>query len=325
MSAAGSEAVLDVRDLGVSFGPGRDAVSDVSLQIARGELVALVGESGCGKSATALALMGLLPDTATSTGSATVDGHQLVGASERELRRLRGASISMVFQDASTALNPLMRIGAQIAESLAIHTSMSRRERLARAVSLLEQVGVPDAATRARQLPHELSGGTRQRAMIALALAGSPDVVIADEPTTALDVTVQAQVLDVLRETTRDAAVLFITHDMGVVAQTADTVVVMYAGSVVESGTVVDVLDDPQHPYTAMLLASIPDPDVPETGDLPTIPGRVPPLGSRPDGCRFRDRCPRATERCLERPELAPSPHRAAVQVACWHPGRAAS
>jgi oligopeptide/dipeptide ABC transporter ATP-binding protein len=254
-----------------------------------------------------------------------LDDIELIGRSERRMRRLRGSRVSMIFQDASTALNPLMAVGAQIEEVLTIHDRIGRSERRRRAVALLESVGVPDAAARARSLPHQLSGGMRQRVMVAIALAGSPDLVIADEPTTALDVTVQAQVLALLRESTRSAVVLFITHDMGVVAEVADRVVVMYAGTVVESGPVEEVLERPRHPYTAALLASVPDPDLPTVGELPTIPGRVPPLGERGTGCPFRDRCPKATERCAEMPPLdtvtvGNADGVGAAQVACWHP-----
>jgi oligopeptide/dipeptide ABC transporter ATP-binding protein len=309
--------LLEVRDLKVSFGPGRDAVTGLSLTARRGETVALVGESGCGKTLSALSLCGLLPSGATATGSAVLAGRELIGRRERELRRLRGSAVSMIFQDASTALNPLMSVGAQIEEVLVIHERLSRTRRRDRAVRLLASVGVPDPSARARSLPHELSGGMRQRVMVAIALAGSPDLVIADEPTTALDVTVQAQVLALLRESTQDAAVLFITHDMGVVAEIADRVVVMYAGAVVESGPVAAVLRRPRHPYTAALLASVPDPDVPTVGELPTIPGRVPPLGQRGAGCPFAERCDRRTERCAEMPPLAPVGD---ALVACWHP-----
>jgi oligopeptide/dipeptide ABC transporter ATP-binding protein len=325
--AGGDAPLLTVRDLRVSFGPGRDAVTGLTLSARRGEVVAIVGESGCGKTLSALALTGLLPPGARATGSAVIGGTELIGASERKLRRLRGSTVSMIFQDASTALNPLMPVGAQIGEVLAIHggssrAGSSRRARQARAVELLASVGVPDPAVRARSLPHQLSGGMRQRVMVALALAGAPDLVIADEPTTALDVTVQAQVLALLREVTRSSVVLFITHDMGVVAEVADRVVVMYAGAVAESGAVADVLGRPRHPYTAALLASVPDPDRPATGELPTIPGRVPPLGERGDGCPFRDRCPRSTSPCAQLPPLAPAAADggSGSEVACWHP-----
>jgi oligopeptide/dipeptide ABC transporter ATP-binding protein len=314
-----TETLLDVRDLRVSFGPGMDAVAGLTLRAKRGETVALVGESGCGKTLSALALSGLLPAGATVTGSAELSGEQLVGRSERQLRKLRGNLVSMIFQDASTALNPLMTVGAQIEEVMAIHRTHSRAERRKRAVELLTAVGVPDAEQRARNHPHQLSGGMRQRVMIAVALAGSPDLVIADEPTTALDVTVQAQVLELLRESTRDSAVLFITHDMGVVAEIADQVVVMYAGTVVESGPITEVLERPHHPYTVALLASVPDPDEPRVGELPTIPGRVPPLGERGTGCPFRDRCPKSQDRCRERPPLTAVPGGESA-VACWYP-----
>jgi oligopeptide/dipeptide ABC transporter ATP-binding protein len=311
--------LLDVRDLRVSFGPGLDAVSGLSLAAQRGEIVALVGESGCGKTLSALALAGLLPSGARATGSAVLDTTELIGRRERQMRKVRGKRVSMIFQDAATALNPLMPVGAQIAEVMAIHDRTRRGDRRKRAVELLDAVGVPDAASRAKNLPHQLSGGMRQRVMVAIALAGSPDLVIADEPTTALDVTVQAQVLALLRESTRSAVVLFITHDMGVVAEVADRVVVMYAGAAVESGPVAEILSRPRHPYTAALLASVPDPDLPTVGELPTIPGRVPPLGQRGTGCPFQDRCPRRTEKCVEMPPLAKTDHDDML-VACWHP-----
>jgi oligopeptide/dipeptide ABC transporter ATP-binding protein len=309
-------ALLDVRDLRVSFGPGLDAVAGLTLSARRGEIVALVGESGCGKTLSALALVGLLPSGARAGGSAVLDGTELVGRRERDMRKMRGSRVSMIFQDAATALNPLMSVGAQIAEVLTIHAATPRTRRWDRAVELLRAVGVPDAGTRARNYPHQLSGGLRQRVMIAIALAGAPDLVIADEPTTALDVTVQAQVLALLRSSTRESVVLFITHDMGVVAEIADRVVVMYAGAAVESGPVARILARPRHPYTAALLASVPDPDVATVGELPTIPGRVPPLGQRGTGCPFSDRCPRRTGKCVEMPPLTGT----TAQVACWHP-----
>jgi oligopeptide/dipeptide ABC transporter ATP-binding protein len=315
-----TEALLTIRDLRVSFGPGKDAVTGLNLTARRGETVAIVGESGCGKTVSALSLCGLLPGGATATGSALLGDTQLIGRSERELRRIRGSKVSMIFQDAATALNPLMSVGAQIEEVLIIHGSARRAARRERAMRLLESVGVPDARNRARSLPHELSGGMRQRVMVAIALAGSPDLVIADEPTTALDVTVQAQVLALLRESTESSVVLFITHDMGVVAEIADQVVVMYAGAAVESGSVAEILRRPKHPYTAALLASVPDPDAPVVGELPTIPGRVPPLGERGSGCRFRARCPRHTEQCARMPPLAETGDTGGGLVACWHP-----
>jgi oligopeptide/dipeptide ABC transporter ATP-binding protein len=310
---------LEVRGLSVSFGDGLDAVTGIDLTARAGETVAIVGESGCGKTVTALALAGLLPVGAHASGSARLDETELIGRTERELRSIRGSRVGVIFQDASTALNPLMTIGAQIEEVMTIHTKLGKADRRAAAIELLESVGVPDAPSRAKSYPHELSGGMRQRVMIAIALAGKPELIIADEPTTALDVTVQAQVLALLRDSTRESIVLFITHDMGVVAEIAQSVVVMYAGIVAESGPLENILDDPQHPYTAALLASVPDPDSPRTGELPTIPGRVPPIGQRDSGCPFRDRCPRRTEVCETMPPLAPAGS-AGTLVACWHP-----
>jgi oligopeptide/dipeptide ABC transporter ATP-binding protein len=312
-----TEQLLGARDLRVDFGPGREAVRGVDLRVARGETVALVGESGCGKSLSALALMGLLPPGAKASGSARLGDTELIGRDERALRRIRGNRIGMIFQDPMSALNPTATVGAQIAEVLAIHTSMRRGARRARALELLESVGIPDPAVRAKQMPHELSGGMRQRVMISIALAGEPDLLIADEPTTALDVTVQAQVLALLRERTRDTALLFITHDMGVVAEIADRVAVMYAGSVVETGPVAKVLEAPSHPYTAALLRSVPDPDRPATGDLPTIPGQVPSVGEHIEGCPFRPRCANATDECVTAPALLGAGESA---VACWNP-----
>ena len=308
---------LRIRDLRVDFGPGRAAVRGVDLTASRGETVALVGESGCGKSLTALALLGLLPDGANATGSATLDGTELITRDERALRRIRGARAGMVFQDPMSSLNPTTPVGAQIAEVLAIHTRTRRAERSRRAVELMESVGIPDAAARAGQMPHQLSGGMRQRVMISIALAGRPDLLIADEPTTALDVTVQAQVLALLREHARDTVLLFITHDMGVVAEIADRVAVMYAGTVVETGPVAEVLGAPRHPYTAALLRSVPDPDRPVAGELPTIPGQVPAVGEHVEGCPFRPRCDRASGRCETMPGLTPA---GGGSVACWHP-----
>jgi oligopeptide/dipeptide ABC transporter ATP-binding protein len=310
-------AFLKLSDVRVDFGAGREAVRGVDLTAGRGETVALVGESGCGKSLTALALLGLLPDGANASGSAVLDGTELIGRDERTLRRIRGARAGMVFQDPMSSLNPTTQVGTQIAEVLAIHTRMGRSERTRRAVELMESVGIPDAAARAKQMPHQLSGGMRQRVMISIALAGKPDLLIADEPTTALDVTVQAQVLALLRERARDTVLLFITHDMGVVAEIADRVAVMYAGRVVETGPVRTLLDSPRHPYTAALLRSVPDPDRPVAGELPTIPGQVPSVGEYVEGCPFRPRCEHASDQCLTGPGLTPAGD---GSVACWHP-----
>jgi oligopeptide/dipeptide ABC transporter ATP-binding protein len=318
-TAVADAHTLTVRGLSISFGQGLDAVNGIDLSARAGETVAIVGESGCGKTVTALALAGLLPVGAHASGSATLDDTQLIGRSEREMRSIRGSRVGVIFQDASTALNPLMTVGDQIEEVMTIHTKMRRTARRATVIGLLESVGVPDAPARARSYPHELSGGMRQRVMIAIALAGNPELIIADEPTTALDVTVQAQVLALLRESTRESIVLFITHDMGVVAEIAQSVVVMYAGIVAESGPLENILNHPQHPYTAALLASVPDPDNPRTGELPTIPGRVPPIGERDSGCPFRERCPKRTEICETMPTLAAA-GKPGTLAACWHP-----
>ncbi|WP_369261937.1 dipeptide ABC transporter ATP-binding protein [Streptomyces sp. R35] len=249
--------VLEVTGLDVDF-DGRPAVRDVSLSLARGEVLGLVGESGSGKSATALAVLGLLPDNAAVRGSVRLDGQELIGVGERELTRIRGRRISMVFQDPLSAFTPVYRIGEQIAEAVRAHQDVSRERARERAGELLDLVGIP--ASRARAFPHEFSGGMRQRAMIAMAMANEPDVILADEPTTALDVTIQAQVLDVLRTAQREtgAALLLVSHDLGVIAGMADRVAVMYEGRVVEAGTAVDVFGRPQGPYTRKLLGAVP-------------------------------------------------------------------
>ncbi|MGX5187637.1 dipeptide ABC transporter ATP-binding protein [Streptomyces avermitilis] len=249
--------VLEVARLNVDF-DGRPAVRDVSLSLARGEVLGLVGESGSGKSATALAVLGLLPDNATVRGSVRLDGQELIGAGERELTRIRGSRVAMVFQDPLSAFTPVHRVGDQIAEAVRAHQGVSRERARERATELLDLVGIP--ASRVRAFPHEFSGGMRQRAMIAMAMANEPDVILADEPTTALDVTIQAQVLDVLRTAQREtgAAVLLVSHDLGVIAGTADRVAVMYEGEVVESGTAVEVFGRPREPYTRKLLGAVP-------------------------------------------------------------------
>jgi oligopeptide/dipeptide ABC transporter ATP-binding protein len=302
---AGSDPVpglgtLAVERLSVGFGPG-DArvVRDVSLRIAAGETLALVGESGCGKSVTSLAVMGLLP------AAARVSGRILLGAADGAAdllalepaarRRLCGRRIGMIFQEPMTSLNPMHPVGRQIAEPLVTHGLATRREAAARAVEMLREMGIPDPARRAAALPHELSGGMRQRVMIAMALACGPDLLIADEPTTALDVTVQAQIMDLLRRL-RDArgmAMLFISHDLAVVSEIADRIAIMYAGEVVETGPVAQVLAAPRHPYTAALLASRPDARH-RGGRLPAIPGAVPEPARHPSGCAFHPRCARA-------------------------------
>ncbi|MFF4501949.1 dipeptide ABC transporter ATP-binding protein [Streptomyces sp. NPDC001401] len=262
--------LLEVTGLDVDF-DGRAAVRGVDLTLERGEVLGLVGESGSGKSATALAVLGLLPGNAAVRGSVRLDGQELVGAGERELTRIRGNRVAMVFQDPLSAFTPVYRIGDQIAEAVRAHQDVTREAALSRAVELLDLVGIPEPARRARAFPHEFSGGMRQRAMIAMAMANEPDVILADEPTTALDVTIQAQVLDVLRTAQREtgAAVLLVSHDLGVIAGMADRVAVMYEGQVVESGTAVEVFGRPKDPYTRRLLAAVPRLDDPRRPQPP--------------------------------------------------------
>lgn len=322
---ATGERVLTIEDLSVTFHLDRDvtALSRVSLAVDRAEIVGLVGESGCGKSLTALSVMGLLPGTASVThGRIVVDGTDTLALSERARRDLRGRRVAMVFQEPMVSLNPLMRCGRQVAETLAVHGLLTRQRRRQRALDLLREVGISDPATRYRQYPHQLSGGMRQRVMIAMALAAEPAVLIADEPTTALDPTVQGQILDLFLDIRQrlGTSILLVTHDMGVIAEVADRVVVMYAGHVVESATADELFHRPQHPYTVGLLASIPARHARQrTGaELRTIPGRVPALGDLPRGCPFAPRCPRRQDRCRQMPPLAGTATGHAV--ACWYP-----
>lgn len=309
---------LEVEDLTVSFGAGMNAVDGVSFTVEGGKIVGLVGESGCGKSLTLLSLAGLSPVDSVVTGSAKLGGDELIGLAPKAQQKVRRERVRVIFQDAATALDPLMSIGAQIMESLAVDDVVGKSQRRQKAIDLLDAVGIPDPEVRFKSKPHTLSGGMRQRVMIAIALAGSPDLILADEPTTALDVIVQAQILGLLREATAGATVVFVTHDMGVVGELTDNIVVMYAGTVVETGTTREVLKEPRHPYTAALLNSIPDPDGGNTAALPTIPGHVPPLGARGSGCPFADRCPRRGPACVDRPPLTATAD--GRQVACWYP-----
>jgi peptide/nickel transport system ATP-binding protein len=301
-------SVLEIRNLEVSFPTESgvvQAVRGVDVTVKEGELLGIVGESGSGKSVTFLAAMGLLPKTAKITGSVKVGGQELAGASKKNLRAVRGEKLAMIFQDPLSALNPVHRIGDQIAESLTAHRDIGGKELKTKVIELLDLVGIPNASQRARQYPHEFSGGMRQRVMIAIAIANEPDVLIADEPTTALDVTVQAQILDVIQRIQKEigAAVVFITHDLGVVARMADRVQVMYAGRVVELGDVLDIFLRPSHPYTAGLLASLP---AIGRKTLTPIRGAPPNMLSPPSGCAFRARCQHALEICAgpEVPEL---------------------
>jgi oligopeptide/dipeptide ABC transporter ATP-binding protein len=318
-----TSALLDIRDLRVSFRTpaGRlRAVDGVDLELRPGEILALVGESGSGKSVTAQTVLGLTRyGHAEHEGEVRYGDRELLHASEPALRKVRGAEIAMVFQDPMTSLNPLQRVGDQVAEMLELHTSLGKREIRAEVVRRLAEVGFSDPEKRARQYPHEFSGGMRQRAMIAVALACNPKVLIADEPTTALDVTIQAQVLRVIDRLRREhgTAVLLITHDLGVVAQVADRVAVMYAGRVVETAPCDQLFADPQHPYTWGLLASVPRVDRDVSGELRPIAGMPPSLVAPPEGCRFRPRCPFANERSLQTPALADRTGTGRTD-ACW-------
>jgi peptide/nickel transport system ATP-binding protein len=298
-------------------------VQGVDLSVGAGERVGLIGESGSGKTLTALSIMGLLPEDVTATGSVRLAGvdHDLIGADERALSRVRGRDVAMVFQEPMTALNPTMRVGAQVAEGMLIHhTRGSRREARAAAVALLDQVGLPDPAQAARAYPHQLSGGQRQRVVLALALANDPALLVCDEPTTALDVTTQALVLDLIVRgvTARNAAMLFITHDLAVVATVCQRVLVMYGGRVVESGPVDEVLTRPRHRYTQGLIGASELEAVDALGRLATIPGSVPPAGSFPAGCVFRNRCTHATDLCVTSPSWTGAT--ASDGFACHHP-----
>ncbi len=322
-STPAAAPVLDIRDLRVQFATRDGAVPAVvglSLTVAAGEIVGLVGESGCGKSTTALATMRLLPPYARITGQIRVDDLDLVPLSEGEMRRIRGERVAMIFQDALAALDPTMTVGRQIMEPLTIHLGMSGNAAQQRAIELLDLVGIPSPASRMRQHPHEFSGGMRQRVMIATALACNPHLLLADEPTTALDVTVQRQILNLLLGLRAEmgAGIVLITHDVGVVGEICDRVVVMYAGREVESGPTEAVFTQPRHPYTHGLLGSTLDATQDRDTPLRAIPGLPPDLAHLPAGCVFAPRCPLATEVCRQQEpplvQVAPG-----QQSACWH------
>jgi peptide/nickel transport system ATP-binding protein len=302
--------LLSVRDLEVSFNTEEGvvrAVDGVSFDLHAGEILAVVGESGSGKSVSAMTLLGLTRSpNARFGGTATFKEHELIEASEDELQQIRGAEIAMIFQDPMTSLNPVHRIGAQIEEQILAHEDVTEAAASERAIELLERVGIPRAKERARAYPHEFSGGMRQRVMIALALSCDPSVLIADEPTTALDVTIQAQILERIRGLRDEtgAGVILVTHDLGVVAELADRVAVMYAGRIVEQGTLDEIFYDPQHPYTWGLLGSIARVDRDRPERLPAIAGMPPSLADRPEGCHFRPRCPHAFGQCTQVPPL---------------------
>ena len=301
-----SETMLKVNDLQVDFLIGKDeltAVHDISFSVEKGHTLAIVGESGCGKSVTATALMRLHPKETSkiSKGTIELEGQDILSLPEKEMRNIRGHKISMIFQDPMTALNPVHTIGKQIMEVYRTHNrSMSKKEAFEKGVEMLAQVGIPLPRQRMLEYPHQLSGGMRQRVMIAMALAPDPDVLVADEPTTALDVTIQAQILDLMRNLQKElhTAVILITHDMGVVTDMADEVVVMYAGEVVEYGTLQEIFDDPCHPYTRGLLKAIPRLDMDDSQELFVIDGVVPPISEYGTTCRFANRCPYACEAC---------------------------
>ncbi len=327
--ASNAKPLLRVENLKTHFHT-RDgivrAVDGVSFEVNAGETLAIVGESGCGKSVTSMSILRLLPmpPARIADGRIEFDGRNLLELSEPEMRKVRGNAISMIFQEPMTSLNPVLTIGRQIAEALVLHRGMSQKEATARAIEMLRKVHIPEAERRITQYPHELSGGMRQRVMIAMALACGPRLLIADEPTTALDVTIQAQILELMRELHREtgAAIILITHDLGVVAEMAQRVVVMYAGRKVEEAPIEELFARPRHPYTRGLLGSMPHlgDSVNETGKrLVEIPGMVPSLKDPAPGCLFAPRCPNAIERCArDAPPL--EPQGADHWAACWNP-----
>lgn len=295
--------LLEVKNLVTSFrtSDGKlQAVKDVSFHVEKGETLCIVGESGCGKSITSLSVMRLLPSNGDiESGEILLEQQPLQNLSTEKMRQLRGNKMSMIFQEPMTALNPVLTIGYQLREPLMLHKKISKKEASKQSIELLHQVGIPNPDKRLNQYPHELSGGMRQRVMIAMALSCNPKLLIADEPTTALDVTIQAQILDLINDLKEklDMGVLLITHDMGVVAEVADRVMVMYAGKKIEEGPVEQIFENPQHPYTLGLLNSVPNVDDPEF-ELEPIPGNMPGLNEQISGCRFHPRCPLATEKC---------------------------
>ncbi len=335
-SAGSGAPLLRISDLSVQFrsdGEWGTAVDDVAIDVAAGRTLAIIGESGSGKSATARAVMGVLPESGSriTSGRIEIDGDDVLTMKRRRRDEVNGTRMAMVFQDAMSALNPVLPIGYQVGEGLRVHRKMSRRRANERAVELLGQVGIPDPRRRVASFPHELSGGTLQRVMIAMSISCDPDLLIADEPTTALDVTIQAQILELLVELkeSRGMGLVLITHDLGVVAGVADDIVVMYAGRVVERGTADQVYDQPEHPYTQALLDAIPRP-AQRGGPLPMIAGKPPSLMNKPDGCSFRPRCAHAIDDCMtpaDLTEVAPGHHsrcHLAEPVGSAGPGRAA-
>lgn len=310
-------AFVSIRDLKVSFS-GVQVLHGIDLDVRRGETLGLVGESGCGKSVTWLAALGLLPGKAAVSGSVKIDGQELVGSSRLVKEGVRGGRIAMIFQDPSSSLNPVKKVGNQIVESLSLHRGLKGKAARNEAIKLMERVGIPDAGHRCDLYPHEFSGGQCQRLMIAIALAGQPDVLIADEPTTALDVTIQAQIIDLLDQIRRETgmAVVFISHDLGAISQICERVCVMYAGRIIESGMTAELFEAPQHPYTRGLFEAIPRLDGGRER-LRAIPGTVPDPRHLPVGCGFAPRCAQAGEQCAtDIPELQMLNGQ---KVACFH------
>ncbi len=306
------ELILDVKNLSTTFRTERGplkAIDGIDFQVYKGEILGIVGESGCGKSVTSQSVMRLYDEkyTASYQGEVFLEGEDLMKLPYKKMQEIRGKKISMVFQDALSSLNPVFTVGNQICEPLKIHQKLSKKEAEEKAIEMLKLVGIPAPEKRIHQYPHELSGGMRQRVMIAIALACKPQLLIADEPTTALDVTIQAQIMDLIVKLNQqlDMGVMLITHDLGVVAETCTRVIVMYLGQIVEEASVMDIFDNPKHPYTWGLIQSIPRLDGDRTKALYTIKGTVPLLSQIPNGCRFAPRCPYATDRCRkEMPEL---------------------
>ena len=311
--------LVELRDLRVCF-DGVQVLHGIDLEVRRGEAVGLVGESGCGKSVTWLAALGLLPGKASVTGSVRIEGREICGSPRSTLEEVRGGRIAMIFQDPSSSLNPVLRVGRQITEAVAIHRGLAGQAATAEALRLMDMVGIPDARHRCELYPHEFSGGQSQRLMIAMALAGEPDLLVADEPTTALDATIQAQILDLLIQLRSETgmAVAFISHDLGAVSQVCDRICVMYAGRIVEQGSIEQLFAEPRHPYTKGLFDAIPRIDGPRQRLIP-IPGTVPDPKHLPAGCSFAPRCSRAIETCRsELPGLKRMDD--GRLVACHHP-----
>jgi peptide/nickel transport system ATP-binding protein len=316
-----SPKLLEVKNLRVEFPTRRGtlvAVDDISLDISAGEVLGVVGESGAGKSMTGTAIIGLLePPGRIASGEIRLEGRRIDNLPYHEMRKIRGRQIGAIFQDPLTSLNPLYRVGDQLIETILTHLPMTHAQARDRAVKLLEDVGIPSAAERINSYPHQFSGGMRQRVVIALALAAEPKLIVADEPTTALDVSIQAQIIQLLKKLCREhgTAVMLVTHDMGVIAETADRVAVMYAGRIAEIGPVQDVIKRPHHPYTVGLMGAIPTMGH-KTERLTQIDGSMPRLNAIPKGCAFNPRCPKVFDRCrVERPDLMPAGH---SHASCW-------